>query len=44
MNNPTGQVNVDLNIDGEILNVEASGTGRNLNSTKKTGMNSMNML
>ena len=44
MNNPTGQVNVDLNIDGEILNVEAIETGRNLNSTKKTGMNSMNML
>ena len=44
MNSPNDNVNVDLNIDGEILNVEAIESGKNLNSTKKTNMNSMNMV
>ena len=43
MNN-NGQVNVNLNIDGEIIDVEAIETGKNMNSTKKTNMNSLNML
>ena len=34
MNN-NGQVNVNLNIDGEIIDVEAIETGKNMNSTKK---------
>ena len=43
MNN-NGQVNVNLNIDGEIIDVQAIETGKNINSTKKTNMNSLNIL
>ena len=46
MNNQVNNnsVNVNLNIDGEVLEVEAIETGKNLNSTHKNMMNSMNML
>ena len=40
MNNQV--VNVDLNIDGETLNVEAINTRRNNNTTSKNVINSMN--
>ena len=40
MNNQV--VNVDLNIDGETLNVEAIDTRRNNNTTSKNVINSMN--